>query len=31
VTRPELRGFVPYPDGDLASLQQVELAASAAP
>jgi peptide/nickel transport system substrate-binding protein len=31
VTRPELRGFVSYPDGDLASLQQVELAASAAP
>jgi peptide/nickel transport system substrate-binding protein len=31
VTRPELRGFVSYPDGDLASLQDVELTASASP
>jgi peptide/nickel transport system substrate-binding protein len=31
VTRPELRGFVSYPDGDLASLQDVELTASALP
>jgi peptide/nickel transport system substrate-binding protein len=31
VTRPALRGFVSYPDGDLASLQDAELTAPAAP
>jgi peptide/nickel transport system substrate-binding protein len=31
VTRPELRGFVSYPDGDLRSLQDAEFTAAAAP